>query len=178
MTPCSSPWRLEDLYRQYAGMTFRLCLKYVQNRDEAHEMVQETFMNVSRGLPGFQGASSPKTWIYRIAVNRCLSRMEERKREREGVSRFFDERSAWQDAETGLGADDRMEVESLLKMTDPITRRVLYLTFGQGLTHAQVARVLGVSRVAVTRRVTRFKAMAADRLSFGEPESSETSLAA
>jgi len=160
MAPKIGNWCLEDLYRKYSALTFRICLQYVKNREEAHEMVQETFLKVNRGLPDFQGLCSPMTWIHRIAVNQCLSRLERRKREREGIGRYFDERGTWEDRDDGVAADDRMEVENLLRGANQVTRRILYLSFGEGLTHSQIARSMGVSRVAVTRRITRFKAQA------------------
>lgn len=150
-------WRLEDLYRKHYKRAYKVCLQYMKDPDEAHEMAQETFLKVNRGLPHFEGLCDPMTWIHRIAVNQCLSRLASRKREREGIVRYFDECGGAREREEGDGAARRMEAEILLKGANQVTRRILYLSFGQGLSHAQIALSLGVSRVAVTRRITRFR---------------------
>ena len=155
--PRIGTWRLEDLYRQYYQQTFRVCLRYMKSAEEAHEMTQETFINVNRGLGSFQGLSSPMTWIYRIAVNLCLTRLASRRREREGIVRYFDESRTAPDGDDGDKAFRRLEAENLLKDANQVTRRILYLYFGDGLTQSQIAVSLGVSRVAVTRRINRFR---------------------
>lgn len=169
----------EEIYRESAGRIFRICLRYMKDRDDALEMVQETFIKVKLGLPEFRGLSSPITWIHRIAVNQCLSRLARQKRERVGMGRYFEEERVPERLENGGAAGDRMDAETLLKHADPVTRRILYLYFVQGLTHTEIARILGISRVAVTRRITRFKAAAflrdgapnPEKIGFGDPVS-------
>jgi RNA polymerase sigma-70 factor (ECF subfamily) len=55
----------------YQASLVRLAQVYVRNHAVAEEVVQETWMGVLRGLDGFEGRSSLKTWIFRILVNRA-----------------------------------------------------------------------------------------------------------
>ena len=52
----------------------RLALTFVPTPSIADEVVQETWLAVIRGLDGFEGRSSLKTWIFRILVNRAKTR--------------------------------------------------------------------------------------------------------
>ena len=52
----------------------RLALSYVSNAAVADEVVQETWLAVIRGLDGFEGRSSLKSWMFQILVNRARSR--------------------------------------------------------------------------------------------------------
>ena len=52
----------------------RVAMSYVQTTAAADEVVQETWLAVIRGLGGFEGRSSLKTWIFRILVNRAQTR--------------------------------------------------------------------------------------------------------
>jgi RNA polymerase sigma-70 factor (ECF subfamily) len=52
----------------------RLAIGYVRSREEAEEVIQETWLAVLTGLERFEGRSSLKTWITRILVNRARSR--------------------------------------------------------------------------------------------------------
>jgi RNA polymerase sigma-70 factor (ECF subfamily) len=62
------------LVEMYQGPMARLARNYVPTRDVADEVVQETWVAVLQGLPRFEGRSSLKTWIFRILVNRAVSR--------------------------------------------------------------------------------------------------------
>lgn len=62
-----------ELYARYGGLVFNLALRHLGDREEAADLTQEVFLRVHRHLRGFRGQSSLKTWIYRIALNRCRS---------------------------------------------------------------------------------------------------------
>jgi RNA polymerase sigma factor (sigma-70 family) len=61
------------LYQQYAGGIRKLCLGYTGDAVLAQDMLQETFIRVWNNMASFRGDASWSTWIYRIAVNTCLS---------------------------------------------------------------------------------------------------------
>ncbi|WP_254715983.1 RNA polymerase sigma factor [Actinomadura sp. WMMB 499] len=52
----------------------RLALTFVSTKSSAEEVVQETWLAVIRGIDGFEGRSSLKTWVYRIMVNTAKAR--------------------------------------------------------------------------------------------------------
>lgn len=62
------------LVDQYSPPLLRLAAVYVSSRASAEEVVQETWVGVIRGIDGFQGRSSIKTWIYRILMNIARTR--------------------------------------------------------------------------------------------------------
>ncbi|MEO6302159.1 MAG: sigma-70 family RNA polymerase sigma factor, partial [Bacteroidia bacterium] len=53
-------------------MVYNLCLKYLQNIEDAEDVTQEVFVTVHNSLHQFKGESKLSTWIYRIAVTRSL----------------------------------------------------------------------------------------------------------
>ena len=59
------------LVEQYHSFLIRLAGLYVRNRAMAEDVVQETWLGVLRGIEGFEGRSSLRTWISRILVNRA-----------------------------------------------------------------------------------------------------------
>ncbi|WP_138434142.1 RNA polymerase sigma factor [Winogradskyella algicola] len=69
------------LYNTYAPKIHRLCLGYASgDRDLANEWLQETFIKVWNHRKSFKGNASVDTWIYRIAVNTCLSDLRKTKK--------------------------------------------------------------------------------------------------
>lgn len=64
------------LVERYHAAMIRLAMIYVGERDIAEDVVQETWIGVLRGLAGFEGRSSLKTWIFRILTNRAKTRAQ------------------------------------------------------------------------------------------------------
>lgn len=70
----------EQLYAENSKRVFHLCYGYTGDRDSANDLMQETFIKVWKNLDGFRNQSQLSTWIYRIAVNTCLSYLRTAKR--------------------------------------------------------------------------------------------------
>src|SRR5579864_8968633 len=71
-----------ELVRRYEGKIFRLAQHITQNREDAEDVLQETFMKGYEHLDQFQGNSKFYTWIVRIAVNQALMKLRRRKTDR------------------------------------------------------------------------------------------------
>jgi RNA polymerase sigma-70 factor, ECF subfamily len=63
-----------ELVDRYQPALTSVALRYVGSRSVAEEVVQETWVGLLRGIDGFEGRSSLKTWIFRILVNTAMSR--------------------------------------------------------------------------------------------------------
>jgi RNA polymerase sigma-70 factor (ECF subfamily) len=68
------------LVSRHNAAMLRLARNYVSCAATAEEVVQETWLGVINGIQGFRGGSSLKTWIYRILINRAMSRGKRDKR--------------------------------------------------------------------------------------------------
>ncbi len=152
---------ITQLYARYRGFVARVCLRYVQNRDEADDLAQEVFLKAGNAWRTFAGQSQPSTWLYRIAVNHCLDSMRQRKRQRDLLVSYT--------ATLEDGADDESEnapslmrhiLDCLRAETDSVDAQIIYLRFELGLTHDAIAEIRGVSRVAVTKRLGKIEARA------------------
>ena len=63
----------EQLVYRYDRTVLSIALKYTGNTDDAKDLYQEVFIRAYRGINNFQFRSEFSTWLYRIAVNVCLS---------------------------------------------------------------------------------------------------------
>ena len=68
-----------ELVRRYEGKIFRLAQHITQNREDAEDVLQESFMKAYEHLEQFKGDSKFYTWIVRIAVNQALMKLRRRK---------------------------------------------------------------------------------------------------
>jgi RNA polymerase sigma-70 factor (ECF subfamily) len=122
--------------------------------EDAEDLVHEVFMKVHAHLGDFQGRSSIFTWIYRVSVNECLTWL--RKRNRRGATLELIE-----DLEPEVGEDEesdaRLLTEKLMGWTDARTREILFMAYLEGLKQEEIARVLNISRRAVSKRLSVFR---------------------
>src|SRR3954468_1278935 len=70
----------EEVYNEYYPRVFRLCMGYGNDEERAKDLVQESFINVWKYLPGFRGEAALGTWVFRIATNVCLRQAEREKK--------------------------------------------------------------------------------------------------
>lgn len=66
----------EDIIYLYQSMVYRVCLRFMKNREDAEDMSQEVFIQIYRKLGTFNFNSSLSTWIYSICVNVCLNKLK------------------------------------------------------------------------------------------------------
>lgn len=70
------------LYDQYSSRVYNTALSYLQSATDAEDITQEVFLEVFRSVEQFRGGSSVSTWVYRIAVNKCLDQLKFRHRKK------------------------------------------------------------------------------------------------
>jgi RNA polymerase sigma-70 factor (ECF subfamily) len=63
----------EELIYRYDRSVLSITMKYVRDEDEAKDLYQEIFIRVYRGIKNFEFRSEFSTWLFRIAVNVCLT---------------------------------------------------------------------------------------------------------
>lgn len=134
------------------------------NREDAEEAVQDIFLKVHRGLGSFRGESGVRTWLYRITVNTCLTRLRNRK-----IEHLFPESidsGGWDGPDTFASLEknpeeqliERDNSEMMLKAIDRISpdeKEVLILLHVDGLKYEEIAEALDVPIGTVCARIHR-----------------------
>jgi RNA polymerase sigma-70 factor (ECF subfamily) len=144
------------LYERYHQKVFGICLYFLKDREEAKDAAHDVFIKAFRAWGEFEWKCDPMTWIGAIAKHDCFSRRMRKKRNLERRAELALE-EAWESEATD---DDlilhRMRLEKVLPEVRGRLREILRLAM-DGLNHREIANRMGVSRVAITRRLTRFR---------------------
>lgn len=70
---------IDQIVDEYYGKVYKLCLFYLEDKEEAEDIVQEVFLKVLKKKSTFKEESGIYTWIYRIAVNTILNHIKRKK---------------------------------------------------------------------------------------------------
>ena len=141
--------RLGALFNVHHQRLYRLARRLSRDRDEARELVQDTFLRAARAPAAVPaGAPAEEAWLVRVLVNLCRDRWRQRKtRERLDQSPQMMPRPDRVDPENALVA--RSLVWGAMATLDPRRRAVIVMHELEGTPVATIARMLGVTSVTV-----------------------------
>jgi RNA polymerase sigma-70 factor (ECF subfamily) len=130
----------ESLYRRHAGRVYGLCLRLTQNRADAQDATQETFVSAWRQLATFRGDSGLATWLHRIALNQVLGRKRRAATEANRLE-IVERESATSYASPELTD----HLERAIAQLPQRAREVFVLQKVYGYTHEEVADLLNIA---------------------------------
>ena len=151
MAPSPHEGALIRLMRRYEKEVLKVCTVYLRDLTLAEDATQETFFKAYKAMDRFQGGSSEKTWLMRIAINTC-------KDIRRGAWFRHTDRSFSLDKlpEPAVPPQADSVLITLEVMRLPAKEReVVLLRYYQNMTLAEVAQVLGISTTAVAKRLKK-----------------------
>ena len=164
-----------ELLRRYERKIFRLALHITQNREDAEDVLQESFLKAYEHLDQFQGQSKFYTWIVRIAVNQALMKLRKRKSDRSvsldetidtGEDNLSREIAAWDENPEQKYSRDELQriLTSAIDGLAPIYRAVFVLRDIDGLSTEEAAEALDLSVPAVKSRLLRARLQLREKL--------------
>jgi RNA polymerase sigma-70 factor (ECF subfamily) len=126
---------LERAYSEWGGGILRFATRLCGNREDAEDVVVETFTHAYQQWDGFRGNGSRRSWLYGIAVNRC--RMSKRRRRFE-IEPLRDDLPS-----SSPGTIDRIALQQAIAVLPRSQRESFLLVKSEGLTAREAAEILG-----------------------------------
>jgi RNA polymerase sigma-70 factor (ECF subfamily) len=143
----------QAIYNQFYPVVFRLCLGYFKgDREFAADMVQEVFMRIWEKHDEFRNESQVNTWIYRIAVNCCLTEIRRKKSYETRIQTY---RQPEGDSSEKQQQDQEILHQCIVQLDEP--DRLLAMLVLEDLSHQEIAKVLGLTEVNTRVKVHRLK---------------------
>ncbi|MDQ7052259.1 MAG: sigma-70 family RNA polymerase sigma factor [candidate division KSB1 bacterium] len=155
-----------ELVEHFQGKVYNLALKILWNKEDAEDVLQETFLKVVDKIGTFREESDIGTWIYRIATNAALMKLRERQRQRGLIAELTDvENQEIQPSRLApevtnpfddlLKKESREILQTAIENLPDIYRVVFILKDVENLSTDEIASILDLSHEAIYSRLKR-----------------------
>jgi RNA polymerase sigma factor (sigma-70 family) len=145
----------------------RLCARFLPNREDAEEACQDTVLAVARGIGRFEGRSSFRTWLHRLAANRARSTYQ-------GLRRRFVAEAAGvplpdrpDPRRTSVVAGTRLDLLDALGQLAPGPAEAVALRDVLGLSYHEIAVLLEIPEGTVKSRIHEARRQLRQRIDDG-----------
>jgi len=149
----------EEVYSRFGPMVYGLCLRMCGDATRAQDLSQEVFVRVFRSLGRFRGRSSLSTWMYRVTLNHCRSRLGRKRLRTEPLDETASDlrlADPARDPEDLTVARDtgKLVSQALLQLPSRF-REAVILRDIEGLSYREIAKATRVRVGTVRSRIAR-----------------------
>jgi RNA polymerase sigma-70 factor (ECF subfamily) len=152
---------------RYQAKVFSTALHYTHDHEDARDLTQEIFIKLYNNLQNYKGKASFSTWLYRIAVNRCIDWT--RKKKLQTVSAIYDGSeeeidiyetiadSSWEPEETLIKQENMNFMRKVVDDLPEIYKTVIILYYFEDFSPQEISNITGVPRRTIETRLYRGK---------------------
>src|SRR5262245_33840397 len=134
----------DELMIRYERQIYRVCYRFVENREDAMDLAQEVFIKAFEHLGSFRRESSLKTWLYRIAMNHCINHVKKHSQDFVEVTEYTGSVHATVQSQLE-DREQRDQFRRLVKQLPPKQKAILELRINEQLSYEEIARISGRS---------------------------------
>lgn len=144
-----------QLYQLYAKAMYNICYRMMNNRQEAEDMLQESFTEAFMQLKTYRFESAFGAWLKRVTINKCINALKKRKAELVPVENlpetYTDEPAA---DVPGLSVET---VHKAMKLLPEGYRVIFSLYLLEGYDHGEISDIMGISEATSKSQYSRAK---------------------
>lgn len=134
-----------QLYRLYSKAMFNICLRMLNSREEAEDLLQESFTDAFMKLDSFRYESSFGAWLKRIVINKCINSIQKKK-----IDLVYPDKEVEPELKEDTVDYGKTEL-GVRKIHDamnslPDGYRVIFSLYAlEGYDHSEISQIMGVS---------------------------------
>lgn len=144
-----------DMVRENSGLIFKVCYMYARDNDHLSDLRQEVLANLWEGRGSFASRSKVSTWIYRVAINTCVSYLRRNRRHTGHESLDSDERMAIVD-DSSEHASMLRQMYEMIGALGPVDKALIMLWLDE-YSYDEIAELTGLKRNNVAVKLHRIK---------------------
>ena len=151
----------KEIEKEFLGMIeeqkrtiYKVCYMYANDQDDLNDLFQETVLNLWKGFPNYRGDSTFNTWVYRIAMNTCITFLRRSNTRLQTVPMTAQMAGC-------LVTDEETEarLKELYTLINQLGKleRALILLWLEERNYQEMADILGISKVNVGVKLNRIR---------------------
>ena len=144
---------------EHKSTIYTVCYMFSQDVDEVNDLFQEVLVNLWKGFESFEHRSDIKTWIYRVALNTCISIDRKKKvstilQRRQATERLTMDINLFEDRD-----EDTKQVDMLHKRISKLQPfdRAIVLLWLENLSYEEIGQIVGITTKNVSVRLFRIR---------------------
>lgn len=143
----------EQVVKKHKSTIYTVCYMFSKDKDEVDDLFQDVLINMWKGFDNFRGESKLDTWIWRVALNTCIS--DDRKKKRRGETEPLD-------ISMNLYADNDDDSKQIRMLYDRINKlgvidRAIVLLWLENMSYDEIGAIIGITPKNVSVKLVRIK---------------------
>lgn len=143
----------EQVVKKHKSTIYTVCYMFSKDKDEVDDLFQDVLINMWKGFDNFRGESKLDTWIWRVALNTCIS--DDRKKKRRGETVPLD-------ISMNLYADNDDDSKQIRMLYDRINKlgvidRAIVLLWLENMSYDEIGAIIGIAPKNVSVKLVRIK---------------------
>ncbi len=143
-----------DMIAAQKRIIYKVCYIYAKDQDDLNDLFQEVVLNLWKSFPSYRGDSTVTTWVYRIAMNTCITFLRRSNTRLQTIPMTADVASLVADEEGRTG-----QLQELYRLINRLGKleRALILLWLEERSYQEMADILGISKANVAVKLLRTK---------------------
>ena len=143
-----------DMIAAQKRVIYKVCYIFAKDQDDLNDLFQEVVLNLWKSFPNYRGDSTVTTWVYRIAMNTCITFLRRSNTRLQTIPMTADVASLVADEEGRTG-----QLQELYRLINRLGKleRALILLWLEERSYQEMADILGISKANVAVKLLRTK---------------------
>lgn len=132
---------------------YMVCYMFSKDKEEVQDLYQEVLINLWKSFPQFEGRSTVRTWVWRIALNTCIS-IDRKKRRRKDTLPLKMDIDLYNDMDS-----DTRQIKMLHERINRlgVFDRAIILLWLENMSYEEIGAIVGISEKNVSVRLVRIR---------------------
>ena len=144
----------EKLVKEHKNTIYTVCFMFSKDSEEVNDLFQEILINLWKGFASFEGRSDIRTWVYRVALNTCITIDRKKKRRRDKEAKV--------EMDINLYEDNDADTKQVKKLYERINKlgvfdRAIVLLWLEGMPYDEIGQIVGISSKNVSVKLVRIR---------------------
>ena len=148
--------KIDHIIKTYRSSICKICLGYAPTLEDAEDLLQESLINIWKGLATFRKEATLKTWVYRITVNTCLLSLRKKRVKTVELDPITLNRLSSGHTSPAMHNEQFQKLHRLIQQLSEKDKLIILL-YLEEVSQQDIAQIIGLTASNVGVRIHRIK---------------------